>query len=909
MVRYAVIFILLLCASARADSTLTIGAGTGPECDMTYISAAAATTNYGSEVTAYMCDSCLGSQHILFRWDAIADSLNKGANMYIKACTLFVRQQTICELYQGLFLISPLKVPFVESQATYNIRSTGNNWTTAGAMSPDNDIDTATRGLGAVVSSEGDCLFSTSAHCGIDMTAMAKTMDAGDTALWHNGFIMYGPFSYGGGSTCASAGWAGLDINDWLIHTDDAVTATNRPYIKVVYSAAEEVSVAPRPTIPSVFGPTVTGCDSIMKLSSTRRLGRKMFMINRDSILFLHNVMTGPDGTPANSIRYPRVLKFDGTTWSTDSIISWRFPSTDAVAGQTMWYYGDSGWIASDTTSATLLRSLTQYNKFTKGSTTAITFSGHAGNRTVVQGVGVVGLVDATPDSLINVLRIEGGTTDSTLVVEGTGTTFKKLDYIPAPVATSSMIPMTARNGLLWWDVNDDVFWVSPECGLDTLTTSLFGRTMSYAPTGTSWMSQSIVPTGDSTFAVACQSSSGNLLAMPFRIDRGGGVGAYVTESIADSTILETNANLPAPDVSGAMQGIGWANPTLIRIKGTDTLYCFYWWWAEQSKLPQPHLCYKRSFDKGATWDATRLIALDSNASGMPHTANRGTAGQPNLKFGLSGVPEGIGYGNQHYMWLYWSDSATVYPTGGTVRQDTIRIARLVMQVDTNTFALGRGGVEAVDASLRQGVPSTNYGSSTSLSFGGLRDGGVNGQDILIFRFPGLGANLWGKHVDSATLTLRFGSGSFSDLTGAFYLLRPQGDSVWIESQATWRIRKTITDWADSGASSTTTDIYPTAYNPFTYANIVQNTSCTFVITNLLKAIDGNDTSSIGFVMKQTGGTDEGQMTIASANNSTILNRPQLWVKWQAGVEGGTSARRRRMLGYKESVNAYSFAR
>lgn len=235
------ILAVVMAGSVLADSTFTIGAGTGPECDMTFINQAAATTNYGTSTGAYCYDSVGGGANVnlLFRWHALADSLNKGVLVYIKACTLLVKsnQLAIDNPTQGVVKIartrrSPVSDPlsyWEEVSATWNRYKVVTNWTTAGARSTTGDIDTSAMSSVNFATTP----FGSDSVLKIDITAPAQLMDAADTANAHCGFIMFAPW-WGSFTTQAEI---------VLIATDDHATAANRPKLKVVYTRAVQPPV------------------------------------------------------------------------------------------------------------------------------------------------------------------------------------------------------------------------------------------------------------------------------------------------------------------------------------------------------------------------------------------------------------------------------------------------------------------------------------------------------------------------------------------------------------------------------------------------------------------------------------------------------------------------------------------
>lgn len=227
--------IVLFLGTADADTTFTIGAGTGPECDMTYINAGATSTNYGTATSAWFYDSTSGgsNNNLLFRWDALGDSLNHGgANLYVKACTLLVKsylasadrattgQFRCARVRRGV--TSPTK--WTETGASWENYKALTTWNTSGGRNVSNDIDTTV----SITYNWATFSWGTDSVGKFDLTAVAQTMDAGDTAKTHGGFIFYFPW-YGSYTT-----WDQL----CQIHTDDGPTTANRPQLKVVYTKA-----------------------------------------------------------------------------------------------------------------------------------------------------------------------------------------------------------------------------------------------------------------------------------------------------------------------------------------------------------------------------------------------------------------------------------------------------------------------------------------------------------------------------------------------------------------------------------------------------------------------------------------------------------------------------------------------
>ena len=130
------LFVLFMSASVVAqDTTLTIFTTTSGVED-TRIYSASATTNYGTATTLNMYHSISNYARLLIRFLNANDSIPTNAD--IVACTLRVYVSGFSTFPSGnsatVFAYKVCK-DWVENQATYNIYSTGNNWTTAGCMS------------------------------------------------------------------------------------------------------------------------------------------------------------------------------------------------------------------------------------------------------------------------------------------------------------------------------------------------------------------------------------------------------------------------------------------------------------------------------------------------------------------------------------------------------------------------------------------------------------------------------------------------------------------------------------------------------------------------------------------------------------------------------------------------------
>lgn len=227
--------IVLFLSTSFADTTFTIGAGTGPEADMTYMNQAATSTNYGTGVTAFVYDSVGGGANtaILIRWDALADSLNHGgANLYIKSLKIKLKSnlQASDRSTTGILCVARCRrgtttsAKWTEANASWLDYKNLGSWSTAGARNVSNDIDTTVmvRFDWSVVS------FNSDSTVELDITTVGQTIDAADTAKCHGGVVLFSP--WWGSST------AWNKIHEF--YTDDNGTTANRPTLTAIYTKA-----------------------------------------------------------------------------------------------------------------------------------------------------------------------------------------------------------------------------------------------------------------------------------------------------------------------------------------------------------------------------------------------------------------------------------------------------------------------------------------------------------------------------------------------------------------------------------------------------------------------------------------------------------------------------------------------
>jgi hypothetical protein len=193
---------------------------TPPSSD-TYINQAATTTNYGSATELGIANSwaeAAWSQHPLLAFDISAlTGKSVGLARLVMRISSLGNALTagINEASWMRLEARRLRLAFVAGQATWNIWSTGNNWTTAGARSDGNDVDTE-KYAGLLVTNliAGSPLV-------LDITGLVRdALAAGDTTLR---LIL-------GGHTGKTGGQ-----NPYGIYSVDHATTAYRPSLQVIY--------------------------------------------------------------------------------------------------------------------------------------------------------------------------------------------------------------------------------------------------------------------------------------------------------------------------------------------------------------------------------------------------------------------------------------------------------------------------------------------------------------------------------------------------------------------------------------------------------------------------------------------------------------------------------------------------
>jgi hypothetical protein len=197
------------------------------------------------------------------------------------------------------------------------------------------------------------------------------------------------------------------------------------------------------------------------------------------------------------------------------------------------------------------------------------------------------------------------------------------------------------------------------------------------------------------------------------------------------------------------------------------------------------------------------------------------------------------------------------------------------------TFTIGGGTAPEADAAyLSFNVKGTNYGTATTIYFGG--DSATIGFTHTIINWSSLRDSLFGNTVTSCSLFVWPISNANTDGLYACYQIRPERD--WTEGGVTWNDYKASTAWTIGGGRSTTNDIYSTAVGGLVEAELAAGAYRGFDITSIATDWDDVYTRNCrGVIIKQFGGTDYTQISIASDDNATTTHRPKIKVIYTAG--------------------------
>lgn len=229
----AFLCVLFAGSVSATDYSFTIGAGSGAEADFTYINQGATATNYGTNTSAWLSDSIGGASNacLLVRWSTLIDTLKRsGAPWYIKSMKigLYALTASIDRPTYGAFKAAMTRrntgtsTQWTETGATWIDYKALGSWSTAGARSIANDIDTTVTVdfNWSTVTYDNDTVW-------FDVTTLGQRMDGADTTNCRKGIMFYFPW-YG-----SYQQWDGLVVQ---YASDDNATTGRRPRLKVTYT-------------------------------------------------------------------------------------------------------------------------------------------------------------------------------------------------------------------------------------------------------------------------------------------------------------------------------------------------------------------------------------------------------------------------------------------------------------------------------------------------------------------------------------------------------------------------------------------------------------------------------------------------------------------------------------------------
>lgn len=189
------------------------------------------------------------------------------------------------------------------------------------------------------------------------------------------------------------------------------------------------------------------------------------------------------------------------------------------------------------------------------------------------------------------------------------------------------------------------------------------------------------------------------------------------------------------------------------------------------------------------------------------------------------------------------------------------------------TLTLQPDATDGVDTHIIDGSYSNlNYGTSTQAPIGHQHVLGVDVNCRGLYRFS-LAELPSGSTVTSATLTLYITGGTFTDHSEFYCKLLGRTD--WVESQATWNIYKTGSNWTTAGG-----DIQAGVSTITSYVDTV-DTEISFSIGSLVTAAIGLGRTNVDLVVSSINSMpilpEYDQFTnVYSSDETTAALRPKL---------------------------------
>jgi hypothetical protein len=192
-----------------------------------------------------------------------------------------------------------------------------------------------------------------------------------------------------------------------------------------------------------------------------------------------------------------------------------------------------------------------------------------------------------------------------------------------------------------------------------------------------------------------------------------------------------------------------------------------------------------------------------------------------------------------------------------------------------DTYSSQPDETSGIDTWIDSSQVNTNRGSSGTLAVGESNAAAAVGRALIKFDLSSIPSN---AVITSATLYMTI-SADVSSNARSFRVYRLVRS--WVESEATWNIAATGTNWGTAGAGNTTTDYDPTAWATTAFtANETVGTEKAWAldVTEFEKFINGTYTNYGWVIRADTENND--QYIFYSSSNATSSNRPRLVVEY-----------------------------
>lgn len=184
------------------------------------------------------------------------------------------------------------------------------------------------------------------------------------------------------------------------------------------------------------------------------------------------------------------------------------------------------------------------------------------------------------------------------------------------------------------------------------------------------------------------------------------------------------------------------------------------------------------------------------------------------------------------------------------------------------------------DTRLREGSPTTNYGSDVNIE---VVKYGVGDHTHALLRFDGLSNIPSNAVVSSATLYI-YQNAQF-DNTHSIDLRRML--QAWTEAGATWNTYNGTNSWNTAGALGAATDRVAAVESTTSIGTALQyyGLDCTSLVQDI---VDGTIVSDEGFHLERNGTGNDGKFKTFTASNGTDGQRPELVVVYTTPPAGPT---------------------